>query len=366
MSVWRGEALTMEIWGGSHDPAIGLRLTGLPAGEKFSLSLLQAFLDRRAPGHSPLTTARRESDEPEFTEGLEMLPAAGRAAAERKEADAAAGRREPKDAETADEFVLTGAPLAVLIRNRDARSGDYEALRTVPRPGHADFAAWGKYQLTELPAGGGAFSGRLTAPYCVGGGIALQLLAQRGIRVESRLLAVGGETRPEAFAEAVAAARAEEDSLGGLVEVRVTGLPIGLGGPLFQGLEGRLALLLFAIPGIKGVEFGEGFAAAKLKGSENNDPYRIGEAGRPELLSNHAGGILGGISDGMPLVLRIAVKPTPSIGRPQKSVDLRKMTDCELRITGRHDACIALRVLPVAEAAAALGILDAMKEEGRL
>ena len=346
-SVFHG-AITVSIFGQSHAPGIGVVVDGLPAGEKIDLDELQAFLTRRAPGTGSWSTPRKEADAPEILSGL---------------ADG----------------VTCGAPLAAVIRNTNTRSKDYSNLRDIPRPGHADFTAQLKYGGWQDVAGGGHFSGRLTAPLCVAGGICLQLLAREGITIISRVAAIGGvrdegeltastagktfptvsDSAGEAMRSAIAAARAEGDSLGGIVECAVLGLPAGLGDPMFDGMENRIAAAVFGVPAVKGIEFGAGFAAAGLRGSENNDAFSV-ENGRIITESNHCGGILGGITDGMPLTFRVAVKSTPSIARPQQSVDLNTGEIVPLTVTGRHDPCIVPRAVPCLEAAAAIAVYDAL------
>ena len=345
---WRGENLSLRVFGASHSETIGMSLEGIPAGERIDREELQRFLDRRAPGRTPWSTPRKEPDRPIFTGGL-----------------------------SGD--VTDGGSIAAEIRNQDRRSKDYGELAHTPRPGHADYPASVKYGSAWNGAGGGAFSGRMTAPVCIAGGICLQLLQREGIRIITRISELGGisdvgelidstannyfpvvdEASGKNMIAHILDAKAEGDSLGGVVECRILGLPIGLGGPLFEGMESRLAYLLFAIPAVKGVDFGEGFAAARLRGSENNDPFRLQE-GRVVTESNHAGGILGGITDGMPLVFHTAFKPTPSIALPQRSVDLERMEETELRVPGRHDPCVVPRAVPVVEAAAALAVYDAL------
>ena len=346
-SSW-GENLRLTLFGQSHGPAVGMTLEGIPAGLPVDTEALGRFLARRAPRGQDWATARREADKPEFLAGL------------------AGG-------------VTCGAPITVVIRNTDVRPEAYASLENVPRPGHADYTARVKYFGHQDRAGGGHLSGRLTAPLCAAGGICLQLLARSGISVVSRIAALGGvedagelaastaekdfptvdEARGRAMRARIAEAAAEGDSLGGIVECKVLGLPAGLGDPVFGGMENRIAALLFGIPAVKGVEFGAGFAAAGLRGSEMNDPFRLRE-GAVVTETNHAGGILGGITNGMPLVFRMAVKPTPSIGREQRSVDLAAGRETALRITGRHDPCIVPRAVPCAEAAAALAVTDAL------
>lgn len=353
MSSQYGEALRVSLFGQSHAPAVGVTIDGLPAGLPVDLEALGAFLRRRAPGRHAYSTPRKESDIPEILCGL-------------------------VDGKTC------GAPLTAIIRSENTRSGDYAELRDVPRPGHADFAAQMKYGGFQDVAGGGHFSARLTAPLCIAGGICLQLLGRFGVSVAAHIASVGPVDddrfdpleprlpadadpdfpvlRPaagEAMRAEIDAARAAGDSVGGSVECAVTGLPAGLGGPLFGGLEGRLSLALFGIPAVKGVEFGSGFDAARLRGSENNDPFCI-ENGAVRTETNRHGGILGGISTGMPLLFRAAFKPTPSIARPQRSVSLSRMEERELCVRGRHDPCIVPRAVPCVEAAAALALADAL------
>lgn len=357
MSSEFGNLLKISVFGQSHGMAIGVVVDGLPAGEAIDLEALNAFLARRKPGKSPLSTARKESDAPVFLSGLEN-------------------------------GVTCGAPLCAVIENSDQHSSDYTELRDKPRPGHADYTAFVKWGGQADMRGGGHFSGRLTAPLCIAGGIARQILARRGVYVGAHLWSVGTERdtpfplRPtrELF-EAVAAkpfpvlddhagermqalileARQAQDSVGGVIECAAVGLPAGLGDPMFGGVENRLSAALFGIPAVKGVEFGDGFAAARAHGSENNDPF-IMEGGRVAAETNHAGGILGGITSGMPIVLRTAMKPTPSIARPQRTVSLSAGADTELVIHGRHDPCIAHRAVPVVEAVTAAVLLDLLLE----
>ena len=357
MSSEFGNLLRVSVFGQSHGRAIGVVVDGLPAGEAVDREELQRFLDRRRPGGSPLSTARRETDVPEFLSGLE-------------------------DGRTC------GAPLCAVIQNADQHSKDYGGLQDKPRPGHADYTAWAKWGGQADMRGGGHFSGRLTAPLCVAGGIAKQILARRGVFVGAHLAAVAGipdqpfplrptaalfeeiaarpfpvldEAAGERMRSAILEAKNGLDSVGGVIECAATGLPAGLGEPMFGGVENRLAAALFGIPAVKGVEFGEGFRGAGLRGSENNDAFRA-EGGEVRTASNHAGGVLGGITTGMPLVLRAAVKPTPSIGRPQKTVRLSAMEDTDLTIHGRHDPCVAHRAVPVVEAVTAAVLLDMLLE----
>ena len=330
MSSSYGGNYRVSIFGESHSAAIGVAIEGLPAGSEIDMEALQAFMERRAPGRDSLSTARREADAPEFLCGVKN-------------------------------GVATGAPISAIIRNSDTRSQDYANLANVPRPGHADFTAEAKFGGHQDRAGGGHFSGRLTAPLCVAGAIAIQQLEKMGVAVSAKAVRIGGETEPEKMEAAIAAASAEGDSVGGIVEAEVRGLPAGVGDPMFGGLENRIAQAVFGIPAVKGIEFGEGFAAAELKGSENNDPFRV-ENGKAVPATNRAGGILGGISTGAPVVFRVAFKPTPSIAKEQDSVDLATGEPAKLVVKGRHDPCVVLRAVPCVEAAAAIAVYDAVLE----
>ena len=355
MSSTYGENLKLSIFGQSHGAAIGMTLDGIPAGLPVDLEALQAFLNRRAPGQNDYSTPRREEDRPEFLSGV-------------------------LDGHTC------GAPLAAIIRNTNTRSGDYANLKDCPRPGHADYTAQVKYGGSQDAAGGGHFSGRLTAPLCIAGGLCKQWLEARGIRIGAHIAAIAGvrdipfdPMNPQLDAvdmlfpvldaqagagmrEAVSAARMDLDSVGGIIECAVTGLPVGLGEPMFGGVEGRIAQIVYGIPAVKGVEFGIGFEAANLRGSENNDPFRM-EHGKVVTATNHCGGILGGITNGMPLLFRAAIKPTPSISQVQQSVSLSLGENRELVVKGRHDPCIVPRAVPVVEAAAAIALFDLILEQ---
>ncbi|MGM9604515.1 MAG: chorismate synthase [Faecousia sp.] len=356
MSSTYGEHLKLSIFGQSHGAAIGMTLDGIPAGLPVDLEKLQVFLNRRAPGQNDYSTPRREEDRPEFLSGL------------------------------LNGFTC-GAPLAAIIRNTNTRSGDYANLKDCPRPGHADYTAQVKYGGFQDAAGGGHFSGRLTAPLCIAGGLCKQWLEEKGIRIGAHIAAIAG-VKDDSFdpiapqldmvgidfpvldagagakmREAVAAARMEQDSVGGIIECAVTGLPVGLGEPMFGGAEGRIAQIVYGIPAVKGVEFGIGFEAANLHGSENNDAFHM-ENGKVVTATNHCGGILGGITNGMPLLFRAAFKPTPSISQVQQSVSLSRGNDQELVVKGRHDPCIVPRAVPVVEAAAAIAIFDLLLENG--
>ncbi len=347
MSSSTGENVKLTLFGQSHSPAVGMTLEGVPAGFAIDFDKLNAFLERRAPGRDPLATQRREADRPEFISGL-------------------------RDGRTC------GAPLTAIIRNSDARPGDYRLFESIPRPGHADFTANVKYGGFQDRSGGGHFSGRLTAPLCVAGGVCLQLLEKEGITVKSRILSIGkikdegrleeynpsrgiptvSEEKWKEMRELIESVRAAGDSVGGVVECGVYGLPAGLGDPIFGGMENRISTVVFGIPAVKGIEFGAGFASSETTGSENNDIFAE-ENGKVVTKTNNCGGILGGITDGMPLTFRAAFKPTPSIAAPQNTLDITTGEQAELRIPGRHDPCVVLRALPCVEAAAAFAVYDA-------
>ena len=348
MSSTYGENLKLSIFGQSHGAAIGMTLDGVPAGFSVDLDALQVFLDRRAPGQNDWSTPRKESDRPEFLAGI------------------------------VDGFTC-GAPIAAVIRNNNTHSGDYEELRDCPRPGHADFTAEIKYGGFQDTAGGGHFSGRLTAPLCIAGGLCKQWLEEAGIRIGAHIIRIGTESADsfdplqpqldqvgnlfptltadaaERFQSVIAAAKADGDSVGGMIQCAITGLPIGLGEPMFGGVESRIAQIIYGIPAVKSVSFGDD--AASCLGSQYNDAFAIVN---DDIVTatNHCGGILGGITNGMPVLFTVSIKPTPSIAKPQKTVSLSKAEETELQIKGRHDPCIVPRAIPVVEAAAAIAIMD--------
>ncbi len=350
MSSTYGENLKLSIFGQSHGPAIGMTLDGIPAGFPVDLETLQVFLNRRAPGQNDWSTPRREEDRPEFLSGL-------------------------------FNGYTCGAPIAAVIHNKNTRSGDYANLKDCPRPGHADYTAQVKYGGFQDAAGGGHFSGRLTAPLCIAGGLCKQWLEDMGIRVSARIYAIGEITDDpmdpvhpqleqvrtefpvlspaagEAMRSLIADARKEGDSIGGTIECCVTGLPAGLGEPMFGGVESRIAQIVYGIPAVKAVEFGAGSAVSSLRGSQCNDAFAIGNFS-VETLTNNAGGILGGITNGMPVIFRAAFKPTPSISRPQQSISLSRSASEMLTVKGRHDPCIVPRAVPVVEAAASIAVFD--------
>lgn len=349
-----GKLLRLSVFGESHGKAIGVVLDNFPAGIAIDMDFISREMARRAPSKSPASTARREPDIPQIVSGI-------------------------KDG------VSTGAPLCMMIENQDARSRDYAPFDQTPRPGHADFTANIRYHGHQDPAGGGHFSGRLTAPIVFAGALAKLALAKGHMRIGAHLLQVGDvfddqftqsvlnenlladlREKPEpiinplardAMQSLVEKTRKNGDSIGGVVECAVLGAPSGLGSPIFDAVESRLSAFLFSIPAVRGVEFGAGFGAAFMHGSEGNDAFYY-ENGIVKTRTNNHGGVLGGITTGMPILFRTAFKPTPSIFKEQKTVDLLKKEDTTLIIHGRHDPCIAYRAVPVVEAAAALVMLD--------
>ena len=356
MSSTYGEILKLSIFGQSHSPAIGMTLDGIPAGLPVDLDKLQQFLNRRAPGQNNWSTPRKEEDRPEFLAGI------------------------------LDGYTC-GAPIAAMIHNKNTRSGDYSELKDCPRPGHADYTAQLKYGGFQDVAGGGHFSGRLTAPLCIAGGLCKQWLEEMGIRIGARIVAIGGEhdeseqldplapqldligedfpvfspAAGERMRQKIADARAEGDSVGGIIECYITGLPAGLGDPMFGGMESRIASIVYGVPAVKAVDFGIGYAAGYMRGSQCNDDFTI-ENGQIKTVTNNCGGILGGITNGMPVIFQTAIKPTPSISRQQQSISLSRMETAALEVKGRHDPCIVPRAVPVIEAAAAIAVFDAYLE----
>ena len=346
MSSTYGESLKLSIFGQSHGAAIGMTLDGIPAGLPVDFDTLQQFLNRRAPGQNNWSTPRKEEDRPEFLAGL------------------------------VDGFTC-GAPIAAVIRNTNTRSDDYDNLRHCPRPGHADYTAQVKYGGFQDAAGGGHFSGRLTAPLCIAGGMCTQWLEEMGIRIGAHISSIGnvsGEkfnpVSPEfdtilpdfpvlspdsgdKMRQTIDSARSSGDSVGGSIECAVTGLPAGLGEPMFGGVESRIAQIVYGIPAVKGLSFG----CTQTTGSGNNDAF-YAENGQIKTKTNHCGGILGGITNGMPVVFEVAIKPTPSIAKAQETVDQRTGEVTSMEIKGRHDPCIVPRAVPVVEAAAAIAIYD--------
>lgn len=354
MTATLGEKIKLTIFGESHGPGIGCVIDGLPPGFAIDLDAVKKEMQRRAPGKSPLATARNEKDafiiESGFFEGR-----------------------------------TTGTPLCVLIPNSDQHSGDYSKLKNVMRPGHADYSGKVKYDGFNDYRGGGHFSGRLTAPLVFMGAIAKQILAGHGISIGAHIAAVAGvndtpfnllgesadtfselaqksfpvldDTAGNEMQQLILAAKQSCDSVGGVIECMAINLPAGIGAPFFDSLESRLAHALFSVPAVKGIEFGKGFALVQMTGSEANDQMYY-DNGVVKTYTNNNGGITGGITNGMPVLFKAAVKPTPSIAKVQKTVDLSTESNTELVITGRHDPCIVQRAVPVIEGVAAWVILD--------
>lgn len=356
MSSEFGEKIKVSIFGESHGEAIGCVIDGLPSGVRLDMDKIYADMSRRAPGKDKFATPRLEKDIPHILSG------------------------------TLDD-VTTGAPLAMIIENTNTRSGDYGNLLTVPRPSHSDYPAYVKYNGFNDIRGGGHFSGRLTAPIVFAGAVAKQILEEKGIVIGAHISQVGNafdkafdknnvssdllkkltsnnfsvidDNAEEKMREEIESARMAQDSVGGIIECAVIGVPVGVGGNMFSTVESKLSSILFGVPAVKGVEFGEGFGFASMRGSQANDPYCVKD-GKVAVKTNNNGGVLGGITTGAPIIFRVAIKPTPSISQPQQSVNLQTMEEETLVVKGRHDPCIVPRAVPVIEAAAALGILDLM------
>ena len=356
MSSTFGDKIKISVFGESHGSGIGVVIDGLPAGEKIDMDAVLAQMARRAPGRDKTATPRKESDLPKILSGM-----------------------------LGD--TLTGAPLCAVIENTNTRSQDYSNLLTKPRPGHSDYTAFVKYRASNDIRGGGHFSGRITAPIVFAGAVCRQLLEKNGVKIAAHIERIGNvaderfdpvdispelmerlskssfaliNTEKEAAMRAeVESARLDMDSVGGVIECAVTGLPAGVGEPMFDGVEGAIAKAVFGVPAVKGIEFGAGFELARMRGSASNDPFRY-ENGSVVTETNNCGGILGGITDGMPVIFRAAVKPTPSISKPQKTVDLQTGENAELEVRGRHDPCIVPRAVPVIEAVAAVAVLNLM------
>ncbi|MGE5678601.1 MAG: chorismate synthase [Pseudomonadota bacterium] len=354
MSGTWGKILKISIFGESHGKAVGITIDGLKPGILLDHDYIGREMQRRAPGGSELVTPRKEKDEYEILSGC-------------------------------FEGRTTGTPLCAVIYNKNENSGDYDKLKHVMRPSHGDYTGYVKYGGFNDYRGGGHFSGRLTAPLVFAGAICRQLLESSGITVGSHIRSIGGlqdeafdavniegetlgllkdQTFPvldpqkgSAMKELIARAKEKGDSVGGIIEAAVTGLKPGLGEPFFDSVESSLSHLIFSIPGVKGLEFGAGFEITKLNGSEANDGYYI-EGDKVRTYSNNNGGIIGGITDGMPLVFRVAFKPTPSIAIKQRTIDIYRNENTEIEIRGRHDPCIVLRAVPVVESVTAIALLD--------
>lgn len=354
MSCNFGSKIKLTIFGQSHSQAIGCVLDGVPAGIKIDLERIEAFMARRAPGKNKISTARKEADKPNIISGIV-------------------------------DSVTCGAPICAIIENSDTRSADYDKLRALPRPSHSDYAAFMKHNGFNDIRGGGNFSGRMTASLCFAGAVCIQILESKGIYIGAHISSIGtvdgtnfdpvnvtkdnldsvkskefpviDDSNGQKMVAAIEAARSEGDSLGGVVECAIIGIPAGIGDPIFDGIENRISSIVFGIPAVKGIEFGSGFDGSRLKGSENNDSFTC-ENGEIRTLTNNHGGILGGITSGMPVIFRCAFKPTPSIAKEQQTVNLTTGKNENLTVGGRHDPCIVHRAVPCVEAAAAVAITD--------
>ncbi len=361
MSGTWGNNLKISIFGESHGKAIGINIDGLRAGILLDLDYIRKEMQRRAPGNNELSTPRKEEDEFEILSGC-------------------------------FEGRTTGTPLCAVIYNADKKSGDYTKLKNIMRPSHGDYTGYVKYGGFNDYRGGGHFSGRLTAPLVFAGAICRQLLENRGITIGSHIRSIGEEqdelfdavnvgagilkelaSRPvpvldssiEApMKEIISRAKERKDSVGGVVETAVLGMEPGIGEPFFDSVESTLAHLIFSIPGVKGLEFGAGFDISKMHGSTANDEYYM-DGDKVRTYSNNNGGILGGITDGMPLIFRTAFKPTASIGRLQRTIDIENRTNTEIEVQGRHDPCIVPRAVPVIEAVTAIALLDLIMQGER-
>jgi chorismate synthase len=360
-SIW-GEKVKFSIFGESHGSGIGVILDGLPAGEKIDMDEIMFQMSRRAPGKDKTSTQRKELDIPEILSGWYN-------------------------------GFTTGSPMCAIIRNNDMHSDDYADLNSIPRPGHADYTGFVKYNGFNDYRGGGHFSGRLTAPMVFAGAVCRQILSRKGIETAAHIASIANiqdnafdpvnvsavllnrlvvkrfpvlnEKAEAEMRNCIEQARLELDSVGGIVECAAVGLPAGLGDPIFDGVENKLASILFGIPAVKGVEFGNGFGSALLRGSQNNDAF-VFENGKIKTATNRHGGILGGITSSMPLLFRVAFKPTPSILKKQQSVDIRQKKNTVLEIQGRHDPCIVVRAVPVVEAVTAVCLLDILMNNKHL
>ena len=354
MSCSFGEKIKISVFGQSHSEAIGIVIDGIPAGIKLDMDKISRFMARRAPGNNAYSTKRKEADIPTIISGVV-------------------------------DGITCGAPICAVIKNSDQHSKDYSKLKTLPRPSHSDFAAYVKHNGFNDLRGGGNFSGRMTAPLCFAGAIAMQILEEKGIHIGAHIEKIAGvsdsrfdpvsvnadllkdvsskefplidDNVKEKILSKIEEARLDGDSVGGVIECAVTGLPAGLGEPMFDGVENVISRAVFSIPAIKGIEFGNGFGCADLRGSENNDNFTVTD-GKVTAETNNHGGILGGITSSMPVIFRVAVKPTPSISKPQMTVNLETMTQEELVIEGRHDPCIVPRAVPCVEAVTALALIN--------
>ncbi len=354
MSCNIGKNIQFTLFGQSHSESIGCVVDGIPAGEKIDFDKLYSFMKRRAPGQDKFSTPRKEADFPNIVSGIV-------------------------------EGVTCGAPVCAVINNTNTRSQDYDKLKNLPRPSHADYPATVRYGGFNDARGGGNFSGRMTAPLCFAGGLLMQILERKGIEIYAhiksianvqdektdmttgsleKLRAVSNKAFPvindkigNEMQQVILSAKKEGDSVGGVIECVITGVPAGIGDPVFDGIENKIASMVFGVPAVRGIEFGLGFEAAKLKGSEHNDEYFL-DGEQIKTKTNNHGGIIGGISSGMPIAFSVAFKPTPSIAKEQSSLNMLTKKEETFSVPGRHDPCIVQRAVPVVESVAALAIAD--------
>lgn len=354
MSGMWGNKLKVSIFGESHGAGIGITIDGLPSGIEIHMEEVLKEMARRAPGKSKLSTARKEGDQPEILSGF-------------------------------FEGKTTGTPLCAVIRNSDQHSKDYGKLKDLMRPGHADYPGFIRYNGFNDYRGGGHFSGRITAPLVFAGAVCKQILNIKGINVGAHVKSIGTiydksfdeveltkelldnlkinelpllcSEKEEMMRNAILEARSDCDSVGGTIECTVIGIDAGVGNPFFDSVESTLAHLMFSVPAVKGIEFGKGFEMSELRGSQCNDEYYY-DGDKVKTYTNNNGGITGGITNGMPILFKIGIKPTPSIAKKQRTIDIEEKKESELIIEGRHDPCIVQRAVPVIEAVTAIGILD--------
>lgn len=356
MSSSFGKNIVVTIFGESHGHSIGVVIDGLPIGTQIDMEKLNEFMSRRAPGKNRFGTKRKERDLPKFVAGVQ-------------------------------DGKIVANTICAIIENSDQRSSDYEQFKDTPRPSHADYVAYLKYGTEMDMRGSGSFSGRLTAPLCIAGGIAKQILEKKGIEVQSHISSIGGirdveidyarpdvkalkecekkeipvisEEVSEKIKQCIEKIRQEENSIGAEIECFATGVPIGLGEPNYDSFDAVLAKLVFSVPAVRGFSFGAGFDAVSMTGREHNDEYELNDG--VKTTTNNAGGVVGGITNGMPIVFKTAIKPTASIGLSQRSFSISENVEKDLEIKGRHDPCIGIRILPVIESVCALTILDFME-----
>lgn len=327
-SIFYGSKLKISIFGESHGEAIGVTIDGFPAGFEIDFDFIEEMMNRRRANKSELSTARNEDDKLNIISGI-------------------------------FEGKTTGAPICCIIYNNDKKSSDYDKLKNTPRPSHSDYTANIKYKGFNDYRGAGHFSGRLTAGIVFAGALCMSMLQKNhGVSITSKIKNIHGAEDEEAMKREILSAKNNLDSVGGIIESIVSNMPVGIGEPWFDSIESRLSHMIFSIPSVKGIEFGAGFNFANLYGSEANDQYYIDSNGKIMTYSNNNGGIVGGLTNGMPIIFRTCIKPTPSIAKEQKTVNLKNMENENISIVGRHDPCIVHRAMPVIDCATAIVLLD--------